>query len=357
MNWRPNPLSRPVQLGFALMAGAIWSHRVLLAEAGVPSRAIRQCASCHPAQAKPHPDTSMAHAMELPAECAILKGHALLTFQSGRYSYRIQRKGDESIYTVSDGQQTISASIGWAFGLGRAGQTYVFELNGTMYESRVSFFNEINGLDFTLGATKTVPRSLNEAAGRALSGDDARCFGCHATNALDGKKLMLDRMTPGVQCERCHGESIGHLRSVKGSARLQTEMKDFRKLSAEDMSNFCGQCHRTWEEIAGGGLVGLATVRFQPYRLTNSKCYDAGDARIRCSACHDPHQEVDHVAVDYDAKCNACHSGGKASARHCPRRSPGCVGCHMPKVELPGAHFQFTDHQIRVVERHASYPN
>ena len=86
----------------------------------VPSRAVRECATCHPTQAKPHPATSMAHALELPAECAILKSHSLLTFNDGPYSYRIERKGDQSIYSVTDGQQTISAHIEWAFGLGGA---------------------------------------------------------------------------------------------------------------------------------------------------------------------------------------------------------------------------------------------
>jgi formate-dependent nitrite reductase cytochrome c552 subunit len=33
-----------------------------------------------------------------------------------------------------------------------------------------------------------------------------------------------------------------------------------------------------------------------------------------------------------------------------------CVGCHMPKVELPGAHFKFTDHWIRVVKAGDPFP-
>ena len=27
-----------------------------------------------------------------------------------------------------------------------------------------------------------------------------------------------------------------------------------------------------------------------------------------------------------------------------------CVSCHMPKTELPGAHYKFTDHRIRIVK-------
>jgi formate-dependent nitrite reductase cytochrome c552 subunit len=34
-----------------------------------------------------------------------------------------------------------------------------------------------------------------------------------------------------------------------------------------------------------------------------------------------------------------------------------CVGCHMPKIDLPGAHAKFTDHQIRIVRAGDPYPN
>jgi formate-dependent nitrite reductase cytochrome c552 subunit len=34
-----------------------------------------------------------------------------------------------------------------------------------------------------------------------------------------------------------------------------------------------------------------------------------------------------------------------------------CVECHMPKVDLPGAHHKFTDHQIRIARAGEPYPN
>ncbi len=89
----------------------------------------------------------MAHAMELPAECDILKSHPVLTYRSGPYSYRIERQGEASTYSVSDGAQTISVPIGWAFGLGLAGQTYVYEYKGELYQSRVSYYKALDGLD------------------------------------------------------------------------------------------------------------------------------------------------------------------------------------------------------------------
>ena len=97
-------------------------------------------------------------------------------------------------------------------------------------------------------------------------------------------------------------------------------------------------------------------MRFQPYRLVNSKCYDATDRRIRCTACHDPHAEVETAAAFYDSKCTACHSRA-SHTKTCPRATAGCANCHMPKVDLPGAHRKFTDHQIRIARAGDPYPN
>jgi hypothetical protein len=310
----------------------------------------RQCATCHPAQTKPQPDTSMAHAMELVPECRILKEHPLMTFTEGKYSFRIETKDGKSMYSISDGQQTLSYPIGWAFGQGLAGQTYVFEHNGEYFQSRVSYYSSINGLDLTLGAENMKPTNLAEATGIPMAPQEGpQCFGCHATNAVEAKKLVPENLIAGLQCERCHGPTESHLKKL-------TPMPKLSAFSTEQTSAFCGQCHRTWDDIASSGKLGVSNVRFQPYRLTNSKCYDTDDARISCTACHNPHEEIRRTASDYDAKCQACHGGGKPGAVACKVAKSSCITCHMPKVEIPGSHHQFFDHQIRIV-RGNEYPN
>jgi hypothetical protein len=324
----------------------------------VNHRAVRSCASCHAAQSKPHPETSMAHALELVSECKILKDHPSLAFQKESYSYRMERKGDDTIYSVSDGQQTFTIPLRWAFGLGSAGQTYIYEKDGELYQSRVSFYTDIAGLDVTLGAQNAKPANLLQAAGQLMAHDEkVQCFRCHATDAAEGRELTLNKLIPGVQCERCHGSTESHLEGLKRGDTKLAHMNSLRALSTEQTSNFCGQCHRTWEEIAASGRLGVLSVRFQPYRLTNSKCYDADDKRISCTACHDPHQEVNKVDASYDGKCLACHSGGKPSAHACKTASSNCVSCHMPKIEIPGSHHKFSDHEIRIVKANAPYPD
>ncbi len=319
---------------------------------------LRSCADCHSSQAKPHPSTAMAQALRPAPESTILLEHRLLTFNSGSYDYRIERDGAVSSYTVSGGGKTIRTPLLWAFGKGELGQTYVYSMNGQLYQSRVSFYRSLSGLGLTMGAEDKRPKDLEEAAGLPMdSADSAQCFGCHATNAIDGRELTLDRMTPGVQCERCHGAAGNHVDGLRTRNAALARMPSLRNFTTEEQLNFCGQCHRTWEQIAASPGLGKLNVRFQPYRLTNSKCYDADDRRIACTACHDPHRPLNHAMADYDGQCLACHAGGKPAARGCKAAmQSNCSSCHMPKVNVPGAHHSFTDHQIRIVRANAPYP-
>ena len=258
--------------------------------------------------------------------------------------------------TVTDGAETLTAPLEWAFGQKHSGQTYVFEHNGALYE-RVRFYRAINGLDLTMGAQQKKPASVEEAAGRRMDAADAReCFGCHATGAIVGAKLALDAMTPGVHCEACHGPAAKHVAAVRAGNLADAKMPKLTGLAAERISELCGRCHRTWSTVALNGPRGIANVRFQPYRLTNSKCYSAADPRISCAACHNPHAPLERRAAFYDSKCTACHST-QGRRPTCPVAKSECVSCHMPKLELPGSHARFTDHQIRIARADDPYPN
>jgi hypothetical protein len=314
------------------------------------SRRPPPCAACH-IQGKSQPSTSMGRAMETVAESSLLTNLPLLNFQRGGYSYSIERRGDQSIYSVSDGKQSLSLPIGWAVGAGRMGQTYVLEKDGVLYESRISYFSEIKGLDITVGQESLTPKNIIEAMGRPMDqAETLRCFGCHSTGSSDGKKLSFDKMSPGVQCVHCHTAAPKHLAGMAEGELHLDEMKKLSKMSADDASQFCGQCHRTLEEVMMQNRTDITSVRFQPYRLGLSKCYDPDDQRIACTTCHDPHVELVSDSAHYDSKCLACHGGGKAGAHPCKVSKQDCASCHMPKLEVPGTHHQFSDHRIRIVK-------
>jgi hypothetical protein len=317
-----------------------------------------QCGNCHAKQSAQFPKTPMAQALLSPDKTQVLAKE--LTFRDGPWRYRITGTGGVTTYHVSDGSHTFEAPILWSFGAGEAGQTYVYKHRGDLYESRVSYYTRIKGLDLTLGAEGSTPSSLTMAAGRKMLAQDvAECFGCHSTGPSPGARFAMDTMRPGVHCGACHADVQQHEASM--TARIaQTFPAKLSKLSTEQVSELCGRCHRTWEQIMINGPKGIVNVRFQPYRLTNSKCYDAEDRRISCVACHDPHLPLEKRAAAYDVRCVSCHSSGSSSraASHvCKTGKTGCTNCHMPKLEIPGSHMIFSDHQIRVVSRKGEYPN
>jgi Cytochrome c554 and c-prime len=214
----------------------------------------------------------MGRALETVEQAGILIDHLLLTATHDKYSYRIERKGTESLYSVTDGTAKITMPIRWAMGASSSlGQTYILEKDGKFYESRMSWFRELNGLGPTLGGHTTHPTDLNEAAGRLMSQDERlRCFGCHATDAVSGKQLALAKMTPGVQCSHCHEATEAHVAAMargSGKPAVPAGLADLRDLTAEQTSNFCGRCHRTWAEILMQEDHSINNIRFQPYRL------------------------------------------------------------------------------------------
>lgn len=333
-----------------------------LAAAGQTSHVTAaDCRNCH-READSQPSTSMGQALENVEQCSNLIEHPDLTTVQGKYTYRIKRVGNQSLYSVTDGTNTISVPIRWAVGASFAiGQTYILEKDGEWYESRVSWFRELHGLGPTLGSQDIAPASLADAVGRRMSHDDkVRCLACHATNAVRGQEVTLPSLIPGVQCAHCHANLDAHVSEQEGLPIPADQSHDqplqLKNTSAQEVGDFCGQCHRTWAEIAAQQKPGIGNVRFQPYRLTESQCFDPYDKRISCLACHDPHKQVDSRPTDYDPKCTACHGGRKTGAKSCPVSTTRCVTCHMPKLELPGAHYRFTDHRIRIVKPGEPYP-
>jgi hypothetical protein len=337
------------------------------------------CASCHAAESRFQPLTPMGQAMQVEGANPTLKANPKLTFQKHGYSYSVETKDNKSTYNVTDGEHTLSLPIRWSMGAGA--QTWVLDYEGKLYESLVSYYPSIPGLDITTGDEEIAPKNIVEAMGRQLAPTEPRtCFGCHTSNSFLNGNLNFSSLERGVDCEHCHaGSSIHLLDAAQG--RLDSAPPDLKKLSSEDIANFCGQCHRTWETVVRNHWHGPADVRFQPYRLANSKCYDGTDPRIGCLACHDPHHDLVRDPSYYDSKCLACHQSSTqnqtqnhaqavpqveatsstvhsgATAPACPVAKTNCVTCHMPKVSLPNGHLTFSDHEIRIVKPGASYPN
>lgn len=227
----------------------------------------------------------------------------------------------------------------WAFGAGAQGITPVGTVDGQYIEHRVSWYRRPSAGALTLGHPARPSRNVQAALGVAQSETEiTRCFQCHATNVLPGPDLSA--MTPGVQCERCHGAAGSH---AKDPARFP-----LRAPRGRDGLAICAGCHRSIAPSAQSDAPEVddpLSIRFQPIGLMASRCFKLSGS-LTCTTCHDPHENARPAAV-YTAVCLGCHKSATAG-RTCQRASGrACVVCHM-QAASPVPHLRFTDHRVRI---------
>ena len=329
------------------------------------------CARCHRSKAASQKETPMARAAMSASLSDILHAHPLMTFGPGKYKYQIEGKTSPSRYSVSDANQSLSFPLLWAFGTGRVGQSYLFKKqNADFFEARVTYFETLGAIDFTPSRALLSPSSIEEAMYRPVPPAEVmRCFGCHTTGSSIGGHFDETHLVPGVTCEACHGPGAAHVKSAKaGTAASPAEAKsaifNSAYLAPADAVEFCGACHGTWWDVKLAGVKGVSSARSAPYRLVTSKCWGKGDVRLTCTACHDPHEQLQTDAAAYDKACLKCHansSGPSKTASHggpaCTVATSRCTTCHMVKVYVPEMHSNFTDHRIRIAKAGEAFPD
>ncbi len=238
---------------------------------GAPSRneyvGPATCAQCHSAIAATQKRSAMASAGTYPANSSVLLNHQLSSSSQSVQLHNQTIGWREPVFGRVIRTKTSSVPLALAVGGGsRVGQTYLFEKNGTYFESRVSYFSAIQGLDLTPGHTNSTPQSLESAAGRPLSGAEAhRCFACHTTASTTNYTFDPQHLIPGVTCESCHGPGAKHVAAMRAGAEGGEELIfNPRRLTPSDSVDFCGACHRTWWDVSSNKDIGILNLRFAP---------------------------------------------------------------------------------------------
>jgi hypothetical protein len=326
------------------------------------------CASCHLTKFESAQMTPMGRGAMAASDAHVLQAKPHLEFAVKQYRYAIDTSPGVSRYTVTDGQHSLSFDLKWAFGTARVGQSYLFKNGSQFYEARVTYFDTLKGLGFTPDRDLTSPKDVSEAMYRAVSpGEIQRCFACHTTASSIAGQFDEAHLIPGVTCEACHGPGARHVAAMNSPSVTpdanNAAIFNSAHLTPVDAVEFCGACHGSWWDVKLAGVTGVSTTRSAPYRLVTSKCWGKGDARLECTACHDPHAPLETRASAYDHACLSCHvraQGIKISASHpgnaCPVGSENCTSCHMPKVYVPEMHSTFTDHRIRIAKAGMPFP-
>ncbi len=300
-------------------------------------RTAADCAACHPSETKLHFESAHASALMAPSGSMFVRHlpDKPLGEAANGYLFEYRQTPDGLYAIVQRGSDRVIAPIAWIFGSGHQGQTPVLKYDGHFVEHRVSLYSA-TGYGITIGQENGVSSSAKEALGWVQSHAEARtCFNCHATSVSPD----LTRLTPGVQCIRCHAGAEEH-------ANGDGTPVNPGKLDHRAQVQLCGACHRL--KPPSGNENDIANVRFQPLRLMKSACFLKSD--IECTTCHPAHRNAQRDAPDsYNRQCLACHA---TQTRHiAPEKSGNCISCHMPRVS-PAPALTFTDHFIRVVSDH-----
>jgi hypothetical protein len=66
-------------------------------------------------------------------------------FHTGSYDYLLSQTATGAEYSTTNGQQSASAAVSWAFGDRQFGDTFLYQQNGIYFESRLSNHRALNG--------------------------------------------------------------------------------------------------------------------------------------------------------------------------------------------------------------------
>lgn len=322
------------------------------------------CAPCHAKIYKSYMKTAMAQASG-PANADLIVGsfhHSAsnVNFRvyadEGEARLSFERPGDSLVH----GERKLLYFIG----SGRRGRTYLFSVDGFVFESPINWYAQKRVWDMAPAyqSAREIPMTLP-----ALPA----CLSCHTSNMtapMPGteNKYSFPLFThAGITCERCHGPGSEH-------ASSRGQIVNPVKLLAARRDDICMQCHlegnvaieqpgkHLYEFQPGDSLSdythyfvfaddGSRSLRAlsQSEALTQSLCKRKSGDAMSCVSCHDPHSSptAEETISYYRSKCLACH-GSSFGTKHYANK-PDCRLCHMPAVTSEDVdHTQATDHRI-----------
>jgi tetratricopeptide (TPR) repeat protein len=321
------------------------------------------CAGCHSSVYSSYAQTSMARASGpaldnlIPADFVHQKSgvHFRIYADDGKVWLSFERPNDPAVR----GRRQLLYYIG----SGRRGRSYLFAVDGFLFESPVNWYTDRHVWDMApaYGNASQIPMNLPAFTS---------CLHCHFSGMQPPIQGTENRYSipafsySGVTCERCHGPGAAH---TKGGAIVNPAKLDPARRDA-----VCMQCHlegkaaierpnrHIYDFQAGQQLSdyiryfvfadhqrpGLGAVS-QFEALAQSVCEKKSGEAMSCTSCHDPHYEpsaVERVSF-YRRKCLACH-GAKFGTTH-RTEQPDCTACHMPSsLSTDVAHTEVTDHRI-----------
>jgi len=276
----------------------------------------------------------------------------------------------------SDGRQTNISEhrIDYVLGSGNHVRAYLHRTrDNTLMLLPLAWYAENGG---HWGMNPGYDRPDHQGVRRTVTYD---CMFCHngypvipAANNAPRSAPIYSELPEGIDCQRCHGDGEKHATLARGGHARAEEIRNSivnpSRLSPERQLEVCMECHlettsaplpssivryergpfsyKPGEPLANFMVHFDQTARQDRfeitgsvYRLRQSKCFQKSAGALRCTTCHNPHEQVSR---NYDTICRQCHKTGEHMATN------NCVGCHMPKRRTDDVvHAVMTDHYIQ----------
>ncbi|HET9430711.1 MAG TPA: multiheme c-type cytochrome [Chitinophagaceae bacterium] len=334
------------------------------------------CASCHKDIYESHIKT--AHYLtSQPASDSLIKG----SFKKGENVFAfspsvavVMEERRDSFYQVEylHGQEKTAQRFDIVIGSGTKGQSYLWWKKNRLFQLPITYFTALHQWTNSPGYPGRV------VFNRPIT---SRCLECHTTYAekLPGKGKAQDEFDQtgilyGVDCEKCHGPSAGHVEyhsqrpGDTGNAKYIINPSSLTRQQNLDLCMLChgGRLTRTKPSFSyqvGDKLtdyfirdtIGTSPLNIDVHGnqyglLQASKCFKASE--MDCGSCHNVHEnEKGNIAV-FSQRCLSCHSGEhKKTCKMTEAIGPGitrnCIDCHMPAQQ---------SHSIAVMIQGSSTP-
>jgi predicted CXXCH cytochrome family protein len=269
------------------------------------------------------------------------------------------------------------ARISFVVGAGVRGRSYLINRGGYLYQSPISWYSERKVWDLSPHLGTSVDQLYRPV--------QPLCLYCHA-DRVDPVEQTGNRFreaifrSQGIGCERCHGPGEWHVQRHQEEKSIPIEDEAIvnpSRLTPALREAVCQQCHlqglvrisRRGQHMLdfrpGLPLNQFWSIFVKPAALDQqkkfsseveqmhaSRCYQAGEGRLGCISCHDPHETPpkEKKASYYRKRCLACHQENSCGLSPGDRRnqSPGdsCTECHMKRRSSNLAHMASADHRI-----------
>jgi predicted CXXCH cytochrome family protein len=342
------------------------------------------CRDCHAEIHDQYVRTGMGQSFGRVGEVAPLEQRAETKFQAAGRQYRVETTAGQTLHceALTDDQPDPiyeqQVPVQYAMGSGHKGRSYVFEQEGALFMSPISWYAEGDRFDLSPGYK---PEQGDRFERRITS----RCLSCHVgqVNSVPGR---LDHVgSPAfhelsIGCDRCHGPGERHVALHQGDrgAGQPDPIVNPGRLEPELREAVCNQCHllgadeipryqrsdydfrpgmylsEVWSlflEPATTNVDGTPRAVSQVEQMRDSRCFRVSNGKLGCVSCHDPHASVPAAEVDshYRQKCLECHSQQGCALPEPQRaaKNDSCIACHMPRVgdnDIP--HVSQTNHAI-----------